>query len=333
MRRVAALAFLLASLPVPLRPQAGDRLDAMLEMGIAQVGEGDFETAVFTLDSVVRRLADRADAMLPRALLYLGAAYVGLDHEDAARGKFRDAAKLDRALRASPDRFPVRVVDLFEHERLKLTAAKSRRGRKIALIAAGVGGATAVGISAATSPQQNRPPLAIISVTPEGLGIANVTRLTFTASANDPDGDALSFAWDLGDGRNASGETTSHVYDRPGAFLVRLTVRDVKGASTTATVQQRVESLTGTWVSQTPQLGCTLQDHFVCTQSGTAVDCLDPPADSCFSLWRLTLAHPRSVVGGQVVLRDGRANCIGGEVAADLNRVTCGGSPVMTRVR
>jgi chitodextrinase len=45
----------------------------------------------------------------------------------------------------------------------------------------------------------------------------------------------ISYAWDFGDGATATGETATHSYDSPGTYVVRLTVTDAIGRSTTAT--------------------------------------------------------------------------------------------------
>ncbi len=60
------------------------------------------------------------------------------------------------------------------------------------------------------------------------------------AASSDPDGDALTYAWDFGDGALASGVTASHTYTQNGVYTVRLVVTDTRGlvdtAITTATV-------------------------------------------------------------------------------------------------
>ena len=51
--------------------------------------------------------------------------------------------------------------------------------------------------------------------------------IDFNASAStDPNGDALTFAWDFGDGATGAGVTTSHVYEVAGNYTVTLTVSD-----------------------------------------------------------------------------------------------------------
>lgn len=53
-------------------------------------------------------------------------------------------------------------------------------------------------------------------------------RVDFTAYGSaDPDGDAITYSWDFGDGGPpADGDTTSHTYDTEGAYTVTLTVSD-----------------------------------------------------------------------------------------------------------
>jgi PKD repeat protein len=59
---------------------------------------------------------------------------------------------------------------------------------------------------------------------------AGVTTVFFSNASTDPDGDALSFTWDFGDGSGPSTvRNPNHLYADPGTKTVRLTVNDGKG--------------------------------------------------------------------------------------------------------
>jgi PKD repeat protein len=83
----------------------------------------------------------------------------------------------------------------------------------------------------------NRTPSASFSATPS-FGQPPLL-VSFDASASsDPDGDALSYSWDFGDGASGSGVTTQHTYTRSGAFTATLTVSD---GSAQATFDTRID--------------------------------------------------------------------------------------------
>lgn len=54
-------------------------------------------------------------------------------------------------------------------------------------------------------------------------------------------GDIASFAWDFGGDGTAEGATTEHTFENPGRYSVELTVTDVSGAQSTASVVVRVQ--------------------------------------------------------------------------------------------
>ena len=61
------------------------------------------------------------------------------------------------------------------------------------------------------------------------VGAAHDAVLFASPAATDPDGDGVVTIWTLGDGREATGGTISHVYAEPGVFDVTVTVADATG--------------------------------------------------------------------------------------------------------
>ncbi len=57
----------------------------------------------------------------------------------------------------------------------------------------------------------------------------------FVSSSTDPAGEALSYAYDFGDGNRTIGATATHSYTKPGTFHARLTVTNTDGVSTSVT--------------------------------------------------------------------------------------------------
>src|SRR5262245_21762610 len=140
--------------------------DADVLQGIRQVEDGDYDAALLTPDNAARRLsADPTRAReLSQAYLYLGVAYVGKGHEAAAKSKFREAVIQLRDLTLSPEKFPPKVIDLFEAAREEVAhstaaappaaaspapAAAPKKGHgKVLLIGAGAAAAAGVAIAA-----------------------------------------------------------------------------------------------------------------------------------------------------------------------------------------
>src|SRR3989475_236637 len=83
--------------------------------------------------------------------------------------------------------------------------------------------------------QPNRPPsISDVSVSSDTATVATPPApLTFMAQATDPDGDALTYSWNFGDGQTGSDTQPTHVYAVPGWYTAVLTVSDGKGGVAT----------------------------------------------------------------------------------------------------
>ena len=84
---------------------------------------------------------------------------------------------------------------------------------------------------------RNEVPVASLASTYGGLGqTIKVNSIAFFdgGSSSDPDGDALSFEWDFGDGTTGEGIRPNHFYESVGNFTVTLVVSDNGNLSSTA---------------------------------------------------------------------------------------------------
>jgi chitodextrinase len=250
----ALLAFVTLLLSAASPAQEGAARDPLplLELGRRQVEAGEYADALFALDTAARGFKARpgSASLLAQAHFYLGWAYTGLDQEEKARRRFRDALQAQPAFRPAPGTAPARVMAVFDG--VAVAAAAKRRGhaRRTALLVGGGAGLAAVGISALTSdggPLPNRQPASSIGVTPEGAAIAGVTAMQFEAVASDPDGDSLTYDWSFGDGGRASGRVATHVFPQVGEADVTLSVSDGHTAAVVTRRTVTVGRLDGIW--------------------------------------------------------------------------------------
>lgn len=82
---------------------------------------------------------------------------------------------------------------------------------------------------------------------PRTTAVAGGTHVSFGATASDPDGDRLSYAWDFGDGTTGSGDALFHVFYASGTFDVKLTVSDGRGGSASDSVRVTARRIEGEW--------------------------------------------------------------------------------------
>ena len=115
-------------------------------------------------------------------------------------------------------------------------------------------------------PAANRAP-SITAMSITAFGIQSLSQFAYTASATDPDGDAVTYTWDIA-GNPASGSSGAFTFSNGGSFTARVTVSDGKGGTATDTRNFVVGSMTGTW---TITSGLLTGGTFTLTQSATGL--------------------------------------------------------------
>jgi PKD repeat protein len=97
----------------------------------------------------------------------------------------------------------------------------------------------------------NLPPVAVIAITPQSGQVPLAANLNGSASF-DPEGQALTYEWNLGDGSGTSNQTNlSHTYTAIGELTVSLTVTDNLGLQHTAYAPLTVLDENNTYSCQT----------------------------------------------------------------------------------
>jgi PKD repeat protein len=137
----------------------------------------------------------------------------------------------------------------------------------------------------------NQPPVAVAKATPTS-GPVGMT-VTFDGSgSSDPNGDPLTYAWDL-DGDGAFDDSTavkpSWIYNAAGSYRVSLQVSDGRGATAIDTVTIGVGQPQVTIEAPTISLRWAVGDTV--SFSGSATDNQGVAIPASRLSWRLTLKH------------------------------------------
>ena len=139
----------------------------------------------------------------------------------------------------------------------------------------------------------NQPPTAAIAATPTD-GIAPL-EVQFDASASsDPEGEALTFAWDLdGDGNfdDAVGAQTQWTYTAGGTYTAGVEVTDAQGATDTASAVITVDNTHPIATIDNPTTGFTWEVGETISFSGSATDLQDGAIPAGSLDWSLVLHH------------------------------------------
>lgn len=134
----------------------------------------------------------------------------------------------------------------------------------------------------------NLAPTAIASATPSA-GASPLSVQFNGAGSSDPEGDALTFDWDFGDGSMHSNAVSPlHVYTTDGNFTARLTVTDALGLSSEWTSSIVAGNLPPTAVIRSPLSGAT---YATPTTLRLIAYATDPEAGVLDYRWDVTLFH------------------------------------------
>jgi PKD repeat protein len=142
----------------------------------------------------------------------------------------------------------------------------------------------------------NTPPNAVATASPTS-GPAPLTVQFNGSGSSDPDGDALSYAWDL-DGDGAYDDSTaanpSFTYATAGTYTTRLRVTDARGASSLGvpiTITVGAGNTAPTPVIDTPTSGLTWAVGDTINFSGHATDAQDGTLPASVLTWTVILRH------------------------------------------
>jgi PKD repeat protein len=139
----------------------------------------------------------------------------------------------------------------------------------------------------------NQPPTAVATATPTS-GSAPLTVNFNGSGSSDPNGDVLTYAWDL-DGDGALDDSTAsqptYTYTQQGSYTATLRVTDPGGLSDTEAVVISVGNTAPTATIASPGAGTTWRVGDVINFSGSASDVQDGPLPPSALSWQLILHH------------------------------------------
>ena len=139
----------------------------------------------------------------------------------------------------------------------------------------------------------NQPPTAVASTDPTS-GAAPLTVSFDGRASSDPDGDPLTYAWDLdGDGAfdDATTSTATFTYTQPGTYTATLRVSDPSQASATSAITISVGNTPPAAVIDTPAAGTTWKVGDTITFSGHGTDPQQGTLPPSALTWSLVLQH------------------------------------------
>jgi cytochrome c len=115
-------------------------------------------------------------------------------------------------------------------------------------LACGSTGGSPTNPTPSTTELASRAPVITSMTVSPGFAVAQLTTVSYAASATDADGDSLTYVWDFADGTSATGAAVVHTYGNVfGLRSARLTVSDGRGGTASDTRAVTVGNLSGLW--------------------------------------------------------------------------------------
>ena len=139
----------------------------------------------------------------------------------------------------------------------------------------------------------NQPPIAVATASPTS-GPVPLTVAFDGSGSSDPDGNPISYQWDLdGDGAfdDATTAISSYTYTQPATYTAALRVTDTSGASATTSVQISAGNTAPTAIIDTPTASTTWEVGDVITFAGHATDDQEGGLPASALTWSLVLQH------------------------------------------
>jgi glucose/arabinose dehydrogenase len=140
----------------------------------------------------------------------------------------------------------------------------------------------------------NTPPTAKILAYPTN-GVVPLTVEFNSGASFDPDGQALTYSWDFGDGNTSTTANPTHTYTVGGQYIVRLTVTDPGNLSDTDQRTINANNTAPVAVINAPSEGTTYNAGTVLNFSGGAIDAEEGALPGAQLAWEVLLHHNEHV--------------------------------------